>query len=80
MDLSSTAREAARRFGDRVAVVDPDGTTTSYTALDAHADVTAAALQARGVRPGDLVVLHLYCHQQAHVALRQQTAQKKTPM
>jgi acyl-CoA synthetase (AMP-forming)/AMP-acid ligase II len=67
VDLSSTAREAARRFGDRVAVVDPDGTATSYAALDAHADVTAAALQARGVRPGELVVLHLSTGA-AHVA------------
>ena len=55
--LADTVREAARRFGDLVAFVDPDGTQTSYADLDRRSDAVAAALVTRGVSPGDRVVL-----------------------
>jgi hypothetical protein len=32
--LAATVREAARRFGELVAFVDPDGSTVSYAELD----------------------------------------------
>lgn len=57
--LADTVREAARRFGDLVAFVDPDGTQTSYADLDRRSDAVAAALVTRGVSPGDRVVLRL---------------------
>ncbi|HVU72316.1 MAG TPA: class I adenylate-forming enzyme family protein [Mycobacteriales bacterium] len=59
MRLSATAREAAERFGDRIAVVDPDGRNTTYAGLDAAADRIAAGLVRRGVVAGQLVALHL---------------------
>ncbi|MGQ0434392.1 MAG: class I adenylate-forming enzyme family protein [Microthrixaceae bacterium] len=59
MTLAATVRQAARRFGDRTAFVDPDGTRLSYAALDARSDEVAAGLLAAGVGPGDVVVLRL---------------------
>ncbi len=57
--LAATVREAARRFGDLVAFVDPDGSTVSYRELDRRSDAVAAALAARGVGEGDRVVLRI---------------------
>ena len=56
--LESILRTAARQWPDKPAVVDP---TTSYTfsELDAHADRMAAGLAARGVVPGDRMLLQL---------------------
>jgi acyl-CoA synthetase (AMP-forming)/AMP-acid ligase II len=59
MVLAATVREAARRFGDLTALVDPDGSTVSYRALDERSDAVAAVLARRGVREGDRVVLRV---------------------
>lgn len=59
MTLAATVREAASRFGDRTAFVDPDGTRLSYAALDHRSDEVATGLLAAGVGPGDVVVLRL---------------------
>jgi len=57
--LADSVRGAARRFGDRAALVDPDGRPTSYAELDRRSDAVAAALVARGLGPGDVVALTL---------------------
>ena len=57
--LADTVREAGRRFGDLVALVDPDGGRLTYADLDRRSDRAAAGLVRRGVRPGDRVVLRL---------------------
>ncbi|HET6951904.1 MAG TPA: AMP-binding protein [Acidimicrobiales bacterium] len=57
--LAATVREAARRFGALPALVDPDGSVTTYALLDRRSDAVAAALAARGVGAGDRVVLRL---------------------
>ncbi|HEX8804204.1 MAG TPA: AMP-binding protein, partial [Acidimicrobiales bacterium] len=57
--LDATVREAARRFGDLVAFVDPDGSPLTYRDLDRRSDAVAAGLLRRGVRAGDRVVLQL---------------------
>lgn len=59
MTLAATVREAARRFGDRAAFVDPDGTRVSYADLDRRSDEVAAGLHAAGVEAGDVVLLRL---------------------
>src|SRR5436305_8279150 len=57
--LGSIVREAARRFGDATALVSAEGKRTSYAELDRRTDAAAAALWARGVRPGSVVALTL---------------------
>ncbi|MBL7498510.1 AMP-binding protein [Frankia sp. CNm7] len=57
--LAETVREAARRFGDAAAFVDPDGTRLSFAALDAGSEAVAAGLAARGLGAGDRLVLRL---------------------
>lgn len=57
--LDATAREASARFGDRPAVVAPDGRTLTYRQLDRVADEVADGLAAAGVEPGDVVGLVL---------------------
>ncbi|MGH9261621.1 MAG: AMP-binding protein, partial [Acidimicrobiales bacterium] len=57
--LAATVREAARRFGDLTALVDPDGSTVNYADLDRRSDAVASALAARGVAEGDRVVLQV---------------------
>ena len=59
MTLAATVREAAQRFGDRAALVDPDGTPLSYADLDRASDDVAAGLRLAGVGPGDVVLLRL---------------------
>jgi len=57
--LAATVREAAKRFGELPAFVDPDGAVTTYAELDRRSDLVAAGLAARGVRAGDRVALRL---------------------
>lgn len=57
--LAGTLREAARRFGDLVAFVDPDGRPLTYADLDRRSDSVAAGLARRGVAEGDRVTLGL---------------------
>jgi acyl-CoA synthetase (AMP-forming)/AMP-acid ligase II len=57
--LAATVREAARRFGDLTAFVDPDGSTVNYADLDRRSDAVASALAARGVAEGGRVVLQV---------------------
>ncbi|HEY8547472.1 MAG TPA: class I adenylate-forming enzyme family protein [Acidimicrobiales bacterium] len=52
-------REAAWRFGETVAFVDPDGTPLTYAELDRRSDEIAAALIRRRHKRGDRVVLRL---------------------
>ena len=56
--LATTVRGAAERFGDRVAVLSPEGRLT-YAELESCSSAAAAGLRAAGVRPGDLVALVL---------------------
>jgi amino acid adenylation domain-containing protein len=48
---------SAKRWPDRIAIVDPDGSALTYRELDNRADRIAAFLRARGVQPGDRVGL-----------------------
>ena len=57
--LAATVREAARRFGNLVALVDPDGSPVGYADLDRRSDAVAAALASRGVGEGGRVVLRV---------------------
>ncbi len=57
--LGRTVVEAARRFGDRVAVVGPNGLGLTYQQLDQRSDEAAAWLGAQGLRAGDVVALVL---------------------
>ena len=59
MTLAATVREAARRFGPRPALIDPDGTRVSYGDLDRRSDEVAAGMLAAGLGPGDVVLLQL---------------------
>ena len=59
MTLAATVRGAAARFGHRVAFVDPDGRTLSYTDLDTRSSEVAAGMSAAGVTVGDVVLLGL---------------------
>ncbi|HLL69418.1 MAG TPA: (2,3-dihydroxybenzoyl)adenylate synthase [Micromonosporaceae bacterium] len=56
--FGAALRRWAGRSGDRVAVVDGH-TRLTYRQLDARADRLAAGLHARGIRPGDRVVVQL---------------------
>ena len=59
MVLAETVREAAKRFGEAIAFVDPDGATTSFRELDRRSDAVAAGLVRQGIAEGDRVVLQL---------------------
>ncbi len=59
MTLAATVRAAAALFGDRTALVDPDGTRLSYAELDRRSDEVSAGLLAAGIGPGDVVLLRL---------------------
>lgn len=59
MTLAVTVRQAAQRFGDLVAFVDPDGRPLTYVELDRRSDAVAAGLAGRGVSEGDRLVLRL---------------------
>src|SRR5262245_25686569 len=53
----SFLQRARRAFPGKPAVVDVDETVVSYEQLAADADAIAAALRARGVRPGERVAI-----------------------
>jgi amino acid adenylation domain-containing protein len=55
LHLASYLEQAARRWADRVAVVDVDGSELSYAELNQRADRAAGMLASRGVAPGDRV-------------------------
>ncbi|MFN2589871.1 MAG: class I adenylate-forming enzyme family protein [Actinomycetota bacterium] len=55
--LASVVREAARRFGDRPAVVAPEGWALTYAELDRLSDEVAGGLVREGIGPGDVVAL-----------------------
>lgn len=57
--LAATVAEAARRFADRPAFVDPDGTVLTYRALHDRSDEVAAGLRRRGISVGSVVALTL---------------------
>jgi len=57
--LAHTVREAAARFGEAVAFVDPDGSATTYRQLDQRSDAVAAGMATRGIGVGDRVALQL---------------------
>lgn len=57
--LPETVREAAKRFGDRTAYIDPEGQPASYADLDRISDEVAAGLLHAGVHEGDVVALVL---------------------
>ncbi|MGK2947886.1 MAG: class I adenylate-forming enzyme family protein [Acidimicrobiales bacterium] len=59
MTLAATVRMVAERFGDRPAMVDPDGSVLTYADLHRRSDAVAAGLRAEGVGPGDVVLLRL---------------------
>src|SRR5580765_1787144 len=48
---------SAQRFGDRIAVVDPDGSSVTYRQLNDRANRISGFLLARGLQPGDRVGL-----------------------
>jgi amino acid adenylation domain-containing protein len=53
--LPEYLENAARRFPDRTAVVDPSGARFSYAELDRRSSALAGFLAGRGVKPGDRV-------------------------
>src|SRR3954470_8014295 len=57
--MATVAGLAAERFGDRHALVAPDGWPLSYRDLDRISDEAAAGLAAAGVGPGSVVNLLL---------------------
>ena len=57
--LAGYLEDSARKFPDRVAVVDPSGASLTYRQLDDQAARVAAFLLAHGVAPGDRVGLVL---------------------
>jgi len=70
--LGRIVREAAKRFGDRPWMVDPDGRATSYAELERASDRVALALRSEGIVEGDLVALRIGAHPEyfiAHAAL-----------
>ncbi len=57
--LPAVVGEAAHRFGDRPAFVDPDGTHLTYAALHQSSDEVAAGMTRRGIGPGAVAALTL---------------------
>ena len=55
MNLCTYLEDSARRFPERVAVVDPSGRAWTYRELDEVSSRVAGFLAARGVAPGDRV-------------------------
>src|SRR5687768_15540095 len=46
---------SAQRYGERTAIIDPDGTSVTYRELNERAGRIAGFLVANGVQPGDRV-------------------------
>ncbi len=57
--LADTVREAARRFGDRIAYIDDDGRPITYAEVDRASDEVAVGLASMGVQPGSVLALVL---------------------
>ena len=57
--LDRIVPEAARRFGDRTALLAADGTPVSYVDLDRRSDEVAVGLTRRGIGLGSVVALTL---------------------
>jgi acyl-CoA synthetase (AMP-forming)/AMP-acid ligase II len=57
--LAAIVREAAARFGDRTAFLDPGASRLSYADLDLRSDEVAAGMVEAGLEPGDVVLLRL---------------------
>jgi acyl-CoA synthetase (AMP-forming)/AMP-acid ligase II len=57
--IGGVVREAARRFRDRVALVNHEGAELTYIDLFVHSEAVAAGLAERGVTQGDVVALAL---------------------
>lgn len=55
--LPETTREAARRHGDAIAYVVPEGWAISYRDLDRLSDEVAVGLKQRGIGTGDVVAI-----------------------
>ena len=53
--LADYLEASAERFPERVAIVESNGTSTTYRELNRQADALAGFLVARGVQPGDRV-------------------------
>lgn len=58
-NLTAYLERSAERFPDRIAVVDPDGSSLSYHELNDRANRIAGMLRSRGIAPGDRVGLLL---------------------
>ena len=56
-NLCEYLEASAQRFGGRIAVVDPDGSSVTYSQLNDRTDQIARFLLARGLQPGDRVGL-----------------------
>jgi amino acid adenylation domain-containing protein len=54
-NLAEYLEISSSRFPERIAVVDPDGSSCTYRELDDRANRIAGMLRARGVAPGDRV-------------------------
>ena len=59
MTLAEVLAEAARRFGDRPAVVTEDGWALNYRDVQRLSDRVAAGLRRQGLRAGDVLALML---------------------
>jgi acyl-CoA synthetase (AMP-forming)/AMP-acid ligase II len=57
--IPGVVKEAARRFGDQVAFVTPEGWTVSYRDLYKLSESIAARLVRRGIKTGDVVALNM---------------------
>lgn len=57
--LPEVVAEAARRFADHPAFVDPEGRPTTYRQLHRRSRAAATGLARRGVATGDVVALTL---------------------
>jgi acyl-CoA synthetase (AMP-forming)/AMP-acid ligase II len=55
--IAGVVREAARRFGDRIAIVAPDGEEITYRDLYRRSEAVAGGLLERGIGKGDVVAV-----------------------
>jgi acyl-CoA synthetase (AMP-forming)/AMP-acid ligase II len=55
--IPGVVREAAKRFRDRIAIVDPSGAEISYLDLYKRSEAVAGGFLAQGIKAGDVVAL-----------------------